>query len=111
LRSSTVRGGCPSLHLEEIEGAEDGSAVATLPADEIEYGQPVVVANDRFAVDHAGLDGQRLDRRRDEWKAVSQVVAVARNQAHGASLPMSQDPETVMLDFVNPAQARRRPIG
>src|SRR5262245_13123113 len=40
-----------------------------------------------------------------------QVVAVARNQAHGPSLPVRQYPEAVVLDLVNPSGSSRRVLG
>jgi hypothetical protein len=63
----------------------------------------IVVADDGLAVDNAGFDGQRLDRRCGERKAFCEVVTVAGDQADAAATPVRQDPEAVVLDLVNPA--------
>ena len=82
-----------------------------MPADQVEHGKPTVVANDRFTVDDAGLDGQLLDSGRNEWKAVGEIMAVASYQPNAAAPPMRQDAKAVVLDLVNLARSGRRFIG
>jgi hypothetical protein len=38
-------------------------------------------------------------------------MAVARDQANAPPTPVRQDPKAVVLDFMNPARARRRLAG
>jgi hypothetical protein len=57
-----------AVDLEQIERAEDRVRIASVAADQIEHGQPIVVADDRLAIDHAGSNGERLDGRRGQRK-------------------------------------------
>ena len=91
-----------AVHLEEIERAQDGAHVGGVAADDVEHGEPIVVADDCLAVDDARSDGQGLDRRRGEREAVRQVVAVSSDQPNAEAAPMRQDAESIVLDFVQP---------
>jgi hypothetical protein len=79
-----------------------------MAADEIEHRQPVVVADDGLTVDNARSDGQCLDRGGGEREAVTEVIAVASEQANAPAAAVRQDPEAVVLDLVNPAGSRWR---
>jgi hypothetical protein len=97
-----------TVHLAQIERAQDRARVCGVAADQIEHGQTAVVADDRLSVDDARADRQRLDRFSDTRKAVRKVVAAAGEKPNGAPTPVGQDPESVVLDLVNPARACRR---
>jgi hypothetical protein len=85
-----------------------GIGDCAVAADQIKDREPVLVANDSFAVDQAGADRQFPHRNRNKGKARRKIVPGARNQPHAGSVPARQDTEAVMLDFVNPARTGRR---
>jgi hypothetical protein len=61
-----------------------------------------------LTVDDAGFRRQRSYGKLDERKAVREVVAVSGNQPDAVSVPARDDPEPVVLDFVNPTRTCRR---
>ncbi len=99
------------VDLDEVEGTERGAGPVTIATDQAEDGQTGPVADDGFAVDDAGVHGQARDRLHDERKPVSKVFAVATDQADLVAVTSGDDPETVVLDLVNPVGAPRRRLG
>jgi hypothetical protein len=97
-----------AVHLEQVERAEQGAPVAPVAAYQVEHGESVVVANDRLPVDDARFDRQCLDRFGGKRETVREVMAITREQPDAASPAVRQDAETVVFDFVNPAEPRGR---
>ena len=42
-----------AVQLEHIEGAQLGADVMPMPADQVEHREPLVIGDDRLAIDHA----------------------------------------------------------
>jgi hypothetical protein len=59
-----------AVHLEQIEGAKDGTTVAPVTADQVEDRHPAVVAYDCLGIDYARLDRECQDRRGCQRKAI-----------------------------------------
>ena len=51
---------------------------------------------------------QRSNGQGDKGEAVREVIAGARDQLHAARIPAGDNPEPVVLDFVNPLRTHRR---
>jgi hypothetical protein len=83
----------------------------SLVANEIEHGETVAVGNDCFAVDQKRAGGQRRDCRNNDRKAISEVVAVSRDQPDTGLIATGHNSEAVMLNFVQPARSRWRAFG
>jgi hypothetical protein len=80
-------------------------------AQQLKDRKPILVDDDRLAVNEARLYWQAFHRLHDAREAVSEVVAVASIESDAVSIPAGQDPEAVVLDLVNPAVAGRRYFG
>jgi len=100
-----------AVYFKQVERTKDRARITSVAADEIKHSKTVIVANDSLTVDDAGSNGQRLNRCLDEREAIRKVIAVSRRQPNAAPSAMRQYAETVMLDFMNPAQSRRRHFG
>jgi hypothetical protein len=72
-------------------------------ADEIKHRQSVFVANYFLAINQTRSHRQRANGYRDKWKAPSEVIAVAANQAHTGTIAPGHDPKAILLDFMNPS--------
>jgi len=86
-----------------------GRRFAAMTADQIKDGKPVLVANNRFAVDQTGANRELAHRHCDEGKARREIVSGAGNQSHAGRIPRRQDAKAVMFDFVNPADRKAAP--
>ena len=101
-----------TVQLEQIERAQYGVGMRRASApDQVEDGEPVLIADDCLAIDKAGTCGQRLDRARYRRETLGEVVAFPSEKPHAGGIPPRYDAEAVMLDFVDPARARRWPPG
>jgi hypothetical protein len=67
----------------------------------------VLPARDRLPVDDAGARAQPSEALNDEREAVGQVVARPAVELHPIAVLARDDPEAVMLDFVQPRLAGR----
>src|ERR1700691_6250563 len=97
-----------AVELEQVEGDVQRGRLCTVAADKVKDREAAIVADDRLTVHDAGFRRQRSHGKLDEGEAVREVVAVSGNQPDAVSVPARDDPEPVVLDFVNPAWARRR---
>ena len=70
-----------TVHLEEVERAEDRAGSCAVAADQIERRQAIVVAYDGFPVDHTRANGQSVDRFSGEAKPIGEVMAIAGQQS------------------------------
>ena len=79
--------------------------------DEIERGNAVVIASDRFAIDDArarAQAGQRLDNQRE---AVGEIIAGAAIEPHPRPVLAGNNPKAIVLDLVQPLAAGGQLIG
>ena len=100
-----------AVHLEQIERAKDSAGVSAMSAYQIEHCQAIVVADDGFSVDHTRSNGQSLNRLGGHGKPITEVMAIAGDQADAATSAMRQDPKAIMFNLVNPTGARGRALG
>jgi hypothetical protein len=77
-------------------------------AEPVEDGEPVLVYDDRLAIDDTGLDGKPRDGVKNQRLAIGEVIAAVRNELDLITVLPRQDAKAVVLDFVNPARTRRR---
>ena len=80
-------------------------------AQDVEPGQPALVAADDLAVDQAGAHLEVVHGLDDERKAARPIVAAPRDQPDADRTAPGHEPETVVLDLVDPVRARRRAVG
>ena len=100
-----------AVEFEEIEGEEEGVRLVATAAQDVEPGQPALVAADDLAVDQAGADLEVVHGLDDERKAARPIVAAPRDQPDADRTAPGHEPETVVLDLVDPVRARRRAVG
>jgi len=95
-----------AVQLDEVEGVEEDALVSAVVTDEIERGNAVVIASDRFAIDDArarAQAGQRLDNQRE---AVGEIIAGAAIEPHPRPVLAGNNPKAIVLDLVQPLAAR-----
>ena len=80
-------------------------------AEPVEDGEPVLVYDDRLAIDDTGLDGKPRDGVKNQRLAIGEVIAAARNELDLITVLPGQDAEAVVLDFMKPVEAARRQFG
>src|SRR5215472_14575600 len=81
---------------------------AAVSSDQVKNGKSVLIADDCLAINYAGPDRQRFERRRNERKLIRKIASVAGNEPHSGTVSPGQNPKAVMLDFVEPAGTGRR---
>jgi len=64
-----------AIQLDQVRSVEEGTVVMAVVADEIERGNAVVIASDRFTVDNAGARAQAGQCLDDEREAAGDVFA------------------------------------
>ena len=100
-----------AVQLQQVEGVEERLRLVPAVAEQLEGGQPPLVAAHHLAVDQAGphlevvhgLDHQRV--------ALRPVVAPAGDQPDAHGVAPGHQPEAVVLDLVNPVGAGRGLVG
>ena len=73
--------------------------------------KPILIANDRLAIDQAGANRKLAHGHCDEREARREIVSGACNEPHSRTVAPRQDAEAIVLDFVNPTGAGRRGLG
>jgi hypothetical protein len=73
----------------------------------LEIGDAGVIADHHFTVD-GGVLGERVCGSDDQRVALAPVVTTPSKQTDAAIAPADDQPEAVVLDFVNPLRAGRR---
>jgi hypothetical protein len=91
----------------ELDQVEDALVIPSV-ADAIERREPVLTTCHGLAVNDAGLQAQPNRRLDDKRKAPGQVIARPAVQFHPLAGLASDNPEAIVLDFVQPDGARRR---
>ena len=100
-----------AVQLDEVEGVEEDALVSAVVTDEIERGNAVVIASDRFAIDDArarAQAGQRLDNQRE---AVGEIIAGAAIEPHPRPVLAGNNPKAIVLDLVQPLAAGGQLVG
>src|SRR5262249_43610536 len=100
-----------AVELKQIERAKDGTSECAVAADQIKNGKSVLVTDDSLAINQARANRELANGRSDEGKPRREIVSGAGNQSHTRCTFAGHDAKAVMLDFVNPAGARRRGFG
>ena len=77
----------------------------------IEIGNAVSASAAALGVHHGAANGQSCRILDNPRIAVRPIVSVAGEKAHPIVANMNLEPVAVMLDFMNPAGAGRRPLG
>ena len=77
------------------------------PAQGDKVGMSVRAERHRLAVDQGIVDGQGAHRLRDPWKPVVEQGAAATPHLDALALLSGEDPEAVMLHFMQPARPGR----
>jgi hypothetical protein len=62
-----------TVELDQIECAKDRGRARSVPADKVEDSKPLLVGDDRLAVDEAGARRQRRDRRSGQREAPREI--------------------------------------
>src|SRR6202047_2385915 len=94
-----------AVKFDQVEGPHEHVCVVVPVPDTIEGCDPIVTARHGLPVDDTGLRaqlGQRLDY---EGKAVAQIAPRSAVEPHPLACLACDDPEAVMLDFVQPRLA------
>ena len=100
-----------AVQLDEVEGVEEYAVVSAVVTDEIERGNPVVIAGDGFAVDDAGARAEPSQRLNDQREAAGEIITRTAVEPHLCALLAGNDAETVVLDLVQPLAAGRQFVG
>src|SRR5262249_28795835 len=100
-----------AIQLDQVEGVEEYAPVRALVADELERGHAAVVASHRFAIDDARARAQARQRLADQRKAVGEVIAGSAVEPHALTILAADNPETVVLNLMQPRPAGRQLIG
>jgi len=97
-----------AVELEQVKGAMYGCRDCAVAADQIKDSEPVVIANNRFAVDQARANAKLTHRHCNKRNPGREIVSGAGDQPHAGTIPARQDPEAIMIDFVQPSRTGRR---
>ena len=100
-----------AVQLQQVEGIEEGVDLVAAAAQDVEPGEPALVAAHHLAVDEAGPHLEVVHGLDHEREAVRPVVAAPGNQPDADGIAPGHQPIAVVLDFVQPAGAGRRTVG
>ena len=100
-----------AVQLDEVEGVQERAVIMAAVANEIERGNAVVIAGDRFAIDDAGARAQASQRFDDQREAMGEVIARTAVEPHLRAVLAGNDSEAIVLDLVQPLAARRQCVG
>src|SRR5438094_6397384 len=84
--------------------------IAASSPQPLEFCKASLVAGDGLPIDQAGGGFKRAQRLDDEREAFGPVVPIAGEKPHSSGAAPRQEPEAIVLDFVNPIAAGRRPL-
>jgi hypothetical protein len=84
--------------------------VATTAAQPVKFGKAGFVAGNGLPIEQARSDFKRAHRLEDEREAFGPVVPVAGEKPHSGDAAARKEPKAIMLDFVDPLAASRRPL-
>jgi hypothetical protein len=91
-----------AVELDQVEGIEEDIRVMVPVPDAIEGCHPVIATSHSLTIDDAGPRPQVGQRFNNEWEALGQVVARPAVELHPLTFLAGDDPEPVVLDFMQP---------
>jgi len=80
-------------------------------ADALERCEPIVIARDSFPVDDAGARAQAGERLSNQREARGEVIAGAAVEPHAVAILACDNPEAIVLDFMQPQVAGGQLVG
>ena len=99
-----------AVMLDQVEGEQHHLMSPALAPQRVVVRRAVVADNHRLAVDQKRLrPDEALCRFDDGREAVGPVMAALREAADARAVPAHHQPITIVLNFVNPQWAGRRP--
>src|SRR5215469_10008969 len=100
-----------AVQLDQVEGVEEGVTVMASVANTVERRHAVVVASNRLPIDDAGARAQACQRLHDQREAAGEVVAGAAIEPHSRAVLAGNDPESIVLNLMQPQAAGRQRVG
>ena len=100
-----------AVEFQQVEGIEEGDRLVPAAAQDVEPGEPALVAADHLPVDQAGPHLEVVHGLDHEREAVRPVIAAPGNQPDADGIAPRHQAVAVVLDFVNPVGAGRRAVG
>src|SRR5262249_2698417 len=94
-----------AVQLDQVEGVQERAVIMAAVANEIERGNALVIAGNRFATDDAGAGAQTCERLDYQREAVGEVIARTAVEPHLRAGLASNDAEAIMFDFMQPLAA------
>ena len=104
-RFSDFQGVAPQVidtEAEEVKGVEEDDLVVVPVPDEVKVRPAVRATGHCLAIDYAGLAPKLRQGFHNEWEPLGKVVAWTTIEPHLGPVLAGDDPEPVMLDFVQP---------
>ena len=100
-----------AVQLQQVEGIEEGVHLVPAAAQDVEPGEPALVAAHHLPVDQAGPHLEVVHGLDHEREAVRPVVAAPGNQPDADGIAPRHQPVAVVLDLMQPVGAGRRAVG
>jgi hypothetical protein len=96
-----------AIELDQIEAPHENIRIMPAVPDAIEGGDTIIPARDRFPVDNAGPGPQPREGLDNQREASSQIIARPAVEPDPVALLAGNNPEPIMLDFVQPYRPER----
>jgi hypothetical protein len=100
-----------AVDLDQVKGIEEYALVRAVVANEVERCHSLVVAGHRLPIDDAGVRAQPGKRLGNQREAASRVIAGAAVEPHVVAILAGDNPEAIVLDFVQPLVAGGQLVG
>src|ERR1700730_16223858 len=95
------------VELDQVECPHENAVVSIPSPDQLKTGDSVIATGNGFTIDDAGPGAQPRQSFDDQGEALGQIVTRPAVKPHTTSILPCDDPEAVMLDFVQPRLAGR----
>ena len=96
-----------AIKLDQVEGVEEHGRIVLPIPNAVERRDPVIAACNRLAIDDAGVGAKPSERLNNERETLGKVVAWTAVKLHPFVVLAGDNPEAVVLDFVQPFLAGR----
>ena len=100
-----------AIEFEQVEREQHGGGIVTVPADQVENGEPLSLQTTASPSIQARAHRQHSQCRDDLREAACEVIALPGEQPHAPVSAPGHDAESVVLDLVNPAATFGRLLG
>ena len=100
-----------AVQLQQVEGVEERRCLVAAAAQDVEAGEPVLVAAHHLAVDQAGPHLEVVHGLDHEREAVRPVIAAPGDQPDADGISTRHKAIAVVLNLMNPVGAGRRTVG